>query len=167
MRISDWSSDVCSSDLSAAATRVSPTTACFAPTYSPCIGTPTTPATDAVLTIDPFVPRSIIARIWYFMHRNVPVTLISMLCRNRSSDTSASGSPACGVAALLNAPSSPPNRSEEHTSELQSLMRISYAVFCLKKKTYHRENTRALITKIHNRSSTQPTYVQHKNCHSY
>src|SRR3546814_8376163 len=28
----------------------------------------------------------------------------------------------------------PPNRSEEHTSELQSLMRISYAVFCLKKK---------------------------------
>src|SRR3546814_9262983 len=39
-------------------------------------------------------------------------------------------------------------RSEEHTSELQSLMRISYAVFCLKKKKYtnkqinisHREN---------------------------
>src|SRR3546814_4866003 len=28
-----------------------------------------------------------------------------------------------------------PIRSEEHTSELQSLMRISYAVFCLKKKT--------------------------------
>src|SRR3546814_8045060 len=28
-----------------------------------------------------------------------------------------------------------PNRSEENTSELQSLMRISYAVFCLKKKT--------------------------------
>src|SRR3546814_1944705 len=35
-------------------------------------------------------------------------------------------------------PSPPPppfRRSEEHTSELQSLMRISYAVFCLKKKT--------------------------------
>src|SRR3546814_10362721 len=33
-------------------------------------------------------------------------------------------------------------RSEEHTSELQSLMRISYAVFCLKKKkqTYHTHN---------------------------
>src|SRR3546814_2236088 len=29
-------------------------------------------------------------------------------------------------------------RSEEHTSELQSLMRISYAVFCLKKKTYQK-----------------------------
>src|SRR3546814_20269310 len=31
---------------------------------------------------------------------------------------------------------SPAPRSEEHTSELQSLMRISYAVFCLKKKTH-------------------------------
>src|SRR3546814_3828234 len=31
-------------------------------------------------------------------------------------------------------------RSEEHTSELQSLMRISYAVFCLKKKTQHQHN---------------------------
>src|SRR3546814_1419302 len=30
-------------------------------------------------------------------------------------------------------------RSEEHTSELQSLMRISYAVFCLKKKTQQRQ----------------------------
>src|SRR3546814_3379920 len=32
-------------------------------------------------------------------------------------------------------------RSEEHTSELQSLMRISYAVFCLKKKITHHEST--------------------------
>src|SRR3546814_8665712 len=32
-------------------------------------------------------------------------------------------------------------RSEEHTSELQSLMRISYAVFCLKKKTRIKTNT--------------------------
>src|SRR3546814_8413147 len=31
-------------------------------------------------------------------------------------------------------------RSEEHTSELQSLMRISYAVFCLKKKTPYNNN---------------------------
>src|SRR3546814_1950255 len=31
----------------------------------------------------------------------------------------------------------PPMRSEEHTSELQSLMRISYAVFCLKKNKKH------------------------------
>src|SRR3546814_9696549 len=33
-------------------------------------------------------------------------------------------------------------RSEEHTSELQSLMRISYAVFCLKKKHNQHETTR-------------------------
>src|SRR3546814_1973279 len=33
-------------------------------------------------------------------------------------------------------------RSEEHTSELQSLMRISYAVFCLKKKKKHQEKKR-------------------------
>src|SRR3546814_4664058 len=31
------------------------------------------------------------------------------------------------------------DRSEEHTSELQSLMRISYAVFCLKKKSNHKQ----------------------------
>src|SRR3546814_8156636 len=31
-------------------------------------------------------------------------------------------------------------RSEEHTAELQSLMRISYAVFCLKKKNTHRQH---------------------------
>src|SRR3546814_2827906 len=38
-------------------------------------------------------------------------------------------------------------RSEEHTSELQSLMRISYAVFCLKKKkeTYHYQHTIASV----------------------
>src|SRR3546814_2649410 len=34
-----------------------------------------------------------------------------------------------------------PKRSEEHTSELQSLMRISYAVFCLKKKRYSNQQT--------------------------
>src|SRR3546814_5458623 len=54
--------------------------------------------------------------------------------------------------AMLTAPMSAPTvaayasartRSEEHTSELQSLMRISYAVFCLKKK-----NKRQIYTKL-------------------
>src|SRR3546814_8167255 len=36
-------------------------------------------------------------------------------------------------------------RSEEHTSELQSLMRISYAVFCLKKKTNNTHSIRLII----------------------
>src|SRR3546814_5442694 len=39
-----------------------------------------------------------------------------------------------------------PNRSEEHTSELQSLMRISYAVFCLKKK---KKTTIHLLKHVH------------------
>src|SRR3546814_10784507 len=42
-------------------------------------------------------------------------------------------------------------RSEEHTSELQSLMRISYAVFCLTKKKH----------RIHNTSTVQIYVVQH------
>src|SRR3546814_4498646 len=37
-------------------------------------------------------------------------------------------------------------RSEEHTSELQSLMRISYAVFCLKKKTKHQHSDKPSTT---------------------
>src|SRR3546814_7469593 len=47
-----------------------------------------------------------------------------------------------------------PKRSEEHTSELQSLMRISYAVFCLKKK----------IKKIKHKKSTNITkYIKNRN----
>src|SRR3546814_10104556 len=38
-------------------------------------------------------------------------------------------------------------RSEEHTSELQSLMRISYAVFCLKKKNKQEKHTHKTIKK--------------------
>src|SRR3546814_4087089 len=38
-------------------------------------------------------------------------------------------------------PSNKVVRSEEHTSELQSLMRISYAVFCLKQHSHHNTNT--------------------------
>src|SRR3546814_5304320 len=41
----------------------------------------------------------------------------------------------CRKQALASSPTWAAARSEEHTSELQSLMRISYAVFCLKKKT--------------------------------
>src|SRR3546814_6484813 len=44
----------------------------------------------------------------------------------------------------IGAPS--PSRSEEHTSELQSLIRISYAVFCLKKK--NKDYTYALVNNI-------------------
>src|SRR3546814_9400617 len=49
-------------------------------------------------------------------------------------------------------------RSEEHTSELQSLMRISYAVFCLKKKKK--------TTQQHNTSATLPSN-RHETIHSH
>src|SRR3546814_5957018 len=48
-----------------------------------------------------------------------------------------------------------PKRSEEHTSELQSLMRISYAVFCLKKNKNNNDiNTNELITHINTLNQT-------------
>src|SRR3546814_6105204 len=52
----------------------------------------------------------------------------------------------------------PRSRSEEHTSELQSLMRISYAVFCLKKKKKHKEEQ---ITQEYN--DTKCTQTTHTN----
>src|SRR3546814_1034863 len=52
-------------------------------------------------------------------------------------------------------------RSEEHTSELQSLMRISYAVFCLKKKTEKIRNkitTTQIKPKVQQNNTHQPTH---------
>src|SRR3546814_9596669 len=46
------------------------------------------------------------------------------------------GAPAQRASAMPKKPLAIEGRSEEHTSELQSLMRISYAVFCLQKKIY-------------------------------
>src|SRR3546814_2033895 len=50
------------------------------------------------------------------------------------------------------------DRSEEHTSELQSLMRISYAVFCLKKKTKNNYYTQTNISNWNNKQT-----IHHKN----
>src|SRR3546814_3834298 len=57
-------------------------------------------------------------------------------------------------------------RSEEHTSELQSLMRISYAVFCLKKQTRSAHTSRRKTTKrspssAHQDSDHQPRTYMH------
>src|SRR3546814_2958116 len=84
-----------------------------------------------------------------------PSTALPLLIRSRSIAlqavssglrVKASAMPAPSFSLLLLAPAAqsgpkgaPNVRSEEHTSELQSLMRISYAVFCLKKK--YRNNT--------------------------
>src|SRR3546814_6564395 len=72
-------------------------------------------------------------------------TLFRSLVRGARRDAAAGGArrdsgagplswPRAGARAVLFGPAR--RRSEEHTSELQSLMRISYAVFCLKKKKY-------------------------------
>src|SRR3546814_10018117 len=58
---------------------------------------------------------------------------------------------------------SPWIRSEEHTSELQSLMRISYAVFCLKKK--HKNEQMHISTDTKNIIIQQKQ--QHKNIKTY
>src|SRR3546814_6893677 len=59
-----------------------------------------------------------------------------------------------------------PTRSEEHTSELQSLMRISYAVFCLKKKistnnhkrkNYNKRNTPTTHSNVTDTEMSTPT----------
>src|SRR3546814_7658312 len=106
MRISDWSSDVCSSDL-------------FAPTRTP----PTPPAR--------FTPSP--AR---FVSLGVALAVLCAFKLHTVSIPFSQGDPKrCGNSqALLQLSLS---RSEEHTSELQSLMRSSYAVFCLKKKIQH------------------------------
>src|SRR3546814_9425917 len=83
---------------------------------------------------DTLFPYTTLFRSWLVMKSPSATT---RLPKNGSSSTCV---PLKGVAFLtgrIRVPSSvtrPSWRSEEHTSELQSLMRISYAVFCLKKK---------------------------------
>src|SRR3546814_6721500 len=84
----------------------------------------------------------------------MPTLAMSMPPRRRSRPTSAAS----------------PSRSEEHTSELQSLMRISYAVFCLKKKKEKQQITDFAEQKVHsviNLHSTQnkPTNDNHDTRH--
>src|SRR3546814_2586860 len=57
-------------------------------------------------------------------------------------------------------------RSEEHTSELQSLMRISYAVFCLKKKTAHKTNQPYIVDNScteYNKSNNKINHTTNNN----
>src|SRR3546814_2521024 len=103
MRISDWSSDVCSSDLASATRALS------------------SPETERILRI-----RRIESSSARPSASGVAPATIEVL-----PPCGASGTPSCAAACTTKRTSS---RSEEHTSELQSLMRISYAVFCLKKK---------------------------------
>src|SRR3546814_2177162 len=112
MRISDWSSDVCSSDLLMGSTDVQ-----IARLFQRRI------ALDALFGGMLGTAGSVLVLI-----------LLGILIRNIGSDLLGSARlPGYGWGVLLLLPLGGV-RSEEHTSELQSLMRISYAVFCLKKK---------------------------------
>src|SRR3546814_2125403 len=68
---------------------------------------------------------------------------------NRPAQSQISSQNAASISSAMN--SNSPLRSEEHTSELQSLMRISYAVFCLKKKNNHTQSNLSTlyITLLH------------------
>src|SRR3546814_1730496 len=113
MRISDWSSDVCSSDLA------KPVSLAHKPRKSIDI----VPFERAA---DPYLGRGGIGdhdRLFI-----VAVELGRGLGKCRLVEGEDAVAPRHGLRDLV------AERSEEHTSELQSLMRISYAVFCLKKK---------------------------------
>src|SRR3546814_9094843 len=68
---------------------------------------------------------------------------------------------ACGLRRNGRPDRSAGHRSEEHTSELQSLMRISYAVFCLKKK----KQTNKQITKTTKQTCNIPNRKTHNAEH--
>src|SRR3546814_4276511 len=122
MRISDWSSDVCSSDLQPRAGRVL------------VDGTPLSEVDlQAWRSLVGYVPQELI-----LFHDSVlaNVTLGDPRLGEAEAREALEAAGAWDfVAALPEGVHSVVGRSEEHTSELQSLMRISYAVFCLKKKT--------------------------------
>src|SRR3546814_5296997 len=141
MRISDWSSDVCSSDLVQIPTGAKTLAGAGDDdaAHRP-IGVRPFQATDQPLD---HVGRKGVSRVGAVQgQRDDPVRLfIKNRCHSRPPATIC-GYKGPGVArapcpSSLAQNASPPKssrRSEEHTSELQSLMRISYAVSCLKKK---------------------------------
>src|SRR3546814_1036479 len=115
MRISDWSSDVCSSDLFLS------TIHCASPNKNRSLSL-----------------RSMIRSVWHLSDRPVASAIAV-------SSQASCGKPitrfACPRARTFPVPPTThghdrnlESRSEEHTSELQSLIRISYAVFCLQQK---------------------------------
>src|SRR3546814_10849805 len=119
MRISDWSSDVCSSDLAGTAA----------------------------------APAAVLAKAWSGdrkkARRGSKATdncAVSLSGEKRSPAFSCHSSNAAFVSV---ARAKRFCRSEEHTSELQSLMRISYAVFCLQKKNAQLQDTTTHLYQSH------------------
>src|SRR3546814_2625521 len=113
MRISDWSSDVCSSDLRGAGVQDLRSEACAGGLTPRRRGAGGEDMLGAMQDFELRVPRLLDHAAREHAHREI----VTRWADGRESRTDWAGV-----------------RSEEHTSGLQSLMRISYAVFCLKKK---------------------------------
>src|SRR3546814_4075716 len=120
MRISDWSSDVCSSDLD-------------------CLGSPGVILTSELRHRVRAVPAPRVAACDPARGEpsplQRPIAAERLDCIGRTTRLIAAGRRQDRRRTELPRAAEKDERSEEHTSELQSLMRISYAVFCLKKKT--------------------------------
>src|SRR3546814_3850708 len=131
MRISDWSSDVCSSDLPQGSPHPDPPSnqSCYVRTDGRTAAAPQVVHIRPVRKADcpPAASRSGQRRAG---------------CRVSPASPRPANVPCGHFQETGQLPKR--KRSEEHTSELQSLMRISYAVFCLKKK--HKHNNTSTIT---------------------
>src|SRR3546814_8075333 len=125
MRISDWSSDVCSSDLPAAGRRQPAGAARFRRHLGGCADQ--------------------LGAHWFDVANDLRAGLLrggNDACRCVASGPGSLRRDLSSLAAAVR------RRSEEHTSELQSLMRISYAVFCLKKTQYKHQCTHVVQNTI-------------------
>src|SRR3546814_2199542 len=127
MRISDWSSDVCSSDLVRAFVGIGPH-------RNPGLLQRIHPAGRG--RVYPIINPRVMEH-----HRRLDAGRLGRSGRRAIEDdaciqliSGGDGNAVHQATAPAKADGSDLARSEEHTSELQSLMRISYAVFCLKKK---------------------------------
>src|SRR3546814_2953316 len=137
MLISDWSSDVCSSDLvrSLKGTAV--------------LGKVKSASADAVVVTTPSGDDVSLPRSAFLMS---PAGLAAAYTADQFAAAKVMQRPDMNLLAAASSPSAPTvpppdqewRRSEEHPSELQSLMRISYAVFCLhtKNKQYSIHHTK-------------------------
>src|SRR3546814_1182504 len=145
MRISDWSSDVCSSDLSSGCS----SSWCSSSASRPWSNTSSSTraggrtVTDSVSPAPRAEPQTKAPRLLFLVPVAAFVVLAIALAWGLTRDPRALPSALIGKPVpdfalppvqgrTLGLSSTDLQRSEEHTSELQSLMRISYAVFCVK-----------------------------------
>src|SRR3546814_3482968 len=116
MRISDWSSDVCSSDLSSDLWKTGPLGKAGQHPYNPPNPLQRSGMRILFITANRLGDAILSTGLLHELHQRFPKARFTV-------------------------------RSEEHTSELQSLMRISYAVFCLKKKKQNKKHDHTTILK--------------------